>query len=187
MITNINEFKKTLLNENITIDKIENFISGYDNALVLFFDVQEITEGDEIYEIINTIAIANDCEIHCVCNNTIVLVSNELDGDHGQLSNFKSALTLEAKNNPKLGKVLKINEKSSSIPQLFNMFTDINKDAKENGESVVKLTDQKYYADQIFNLYFEDKVKKNKSNEDELYKKAEQMAKDLAKYAKEKK
>jgi hypothetical protein len=67
------------------------------------------------------------------------------------------------------------------------MFTDINKDAKENGESVVKFSDIGYYTDQIFNIYFEDKVKKDKSNEDELYKKAKQQARDLAKYAKEQK
>jgi hypothetical protein len=67
--------------------------------------------------------------------------------------------------------------KEMTAKELFDMFTQINKDAKDNGEQEVKLTDVEYYTDQINNIFFN-----NVSGKDN-FPKAEKMAKSMAEYA----
>ena len=80
----------------------------------------------------------------------------------------------------------KVNENIDVIPtiaELYNTFIKINQDVLKTGEQQVDLTDYDYYTDQIYNMYFEDLV--DGSNDEELYRKAESLAKNLAMYAKQ--
>jgi len=62
--------------------------------------------------------------------------------------------------------------KTPSVHDMFVLFTLVNKDAKKNGDSVVRLTDWDYYSTQIQNIYGVD---------DDT---AESLAKQLAQYVK---
>lgn len=71
-----------------------------------------------------------------------------------------------------------IKNKKPSTKELFDMFTKINQDAKENGEDEVPLTDVEFYTDQINNIFF------NYVTGKDNFPGAKKMAQDMAEYAK---
>ncbi len=124
-------------------------------------------------------------EVYSVDVNDVILPGQD---DAKPVSDRKEVQDFIASLNPLCILDDSIEEKKTntepSVPELYTSFIQINKDAIANGEDAVELTDTTFYADQIYNIYFEDAVLVDKTiSEADAEAKAKELAEEMSKYA----